>query len=162
MTHQKLVELAYNWVLKNAGCGIAFKERLTVNNSGEIPDVIGFGTWGHSVVIEAKCSRADFLRDKKKKFRQNPELGMGKHRFFICPRDLIKIEELPENWGLIYVYESGKCKRVHNPYGGNVNRFRSGFKDRNIQAEHSYMYSMLRRLKDHKVLDKIYERVELN
>jgi hypothetical protein len=61
MTHKEIVDKAYTWVLKNSSCGIAFKEFYSAACNGEYPDVIGFGAWGHSIVIECKVSRSDFL-----------------------------------------------------------------------------------------------------
>lgn len=108
MTHKDLVEIAYRWLLKNAGVGIAFKELKSIDR--EIPDAIGFGAW-KSVLIECKVSRSDFLSDKKKPHRAK---GMGNWRFYMCPRGLIKIDELPDKWGLIYVNENGKVKIEHD------------------------------------------------
>ena len=88
-THSELVEIAYKWVLKNAHCGVAFKELVTT--AMETPDVIGFGGHRYSVLIECKASRADFLKDKKKPFRANPEIGMGKLRYYCCPKGLFLI-----------------------------------------------------------------------
>lgn len=85
ITHKQAVQIAYRWVLKNASCGFALKELVTSNDTGEQPDVIGFGSSNHSVLIEVKISRADFLSDKKKKFRVNPEKGMGSRRYYCCP-----------------------------------------------------------------------------
>lgn len=104
MTHKQLVEIAYRWVLKNGSVGIAFKELKSLSN--EIPDVIGFGGW-HSILIECKVSRSDFLSDKKKPHRAK---GMGDWRFYCCPKGLIKVSELPEKWGLIYVDEKRKAR----------------------------------------------------
>ena len=104
MTHKEVIESAYRWVLKNGGMSIAFKELSSL--ASEIPDVIGFNGW-ESMVIECKVSRSDFLSDKKKPHRSK---GMGNWRFYCCPKGLIKKEELPEKWGLIYVDEKGKAK----------------------------------------------------
>lgn len=112
-THKDLVNIAYRWLLKNCSCGIAFKE-LESSGSQEIPDVIGFGAWGHSVLVEVKITRSDFLCDKRKPFRINPDEGMGKQRFYLCPHGLIKKEELPAGWGLVYVYEKVARPKVFN------------------------------------------------
>jgi hypothetical protein len=156
-THEKLVQIAYRWVMKRAACGVAFKELNTC--SGEYPDVIGFGSWGHSVLIEVKVSRSDFLKDKTKKFRKQPELGMGKYRYFCCPTGLIKVTDLPENWGLIYVNDKGRATCVHNPYGKTTesNVFSNGF-EQNMRAEHTLMYSALRRLHIKGHIDTIYDK----
>lgn len=154
--HRKLVEAAYRWVLKNSSCGVAFKELNTNACNGEYPDVIGFGAWGHSVLIECKTSRSDFHADKKKSFRKTPSLGMGTQRFYCCPTGLLKIEDLPEGWGLIYVNEKLKPKCVHSPYKGNIGERHNGF-EKNIKAEHGLMYSALRRLHLRGRIDEIYE-----
>lgn len=156
MTHKELVSSAYKWVLNRAGCGMAFKELYTLACNGEYPDVIGFSSWGKSVLIECKASRSDFHADKKKMFRMYPEQGMGRYRFYCCPTGLLKREDLPENWGLIYVNEQGRATCVHNPYnerGGNI--WSNGF-ECNMKAEHGMMYSALRRLHKRGLMDAIY------
>lgn len=149
MTHNELVEIGYKWI--NKRCGFGFKELKTIND--EIPDVIGFIS-GYSFLLEAKVSRSDFLSDKKKKFRQDPSLGMGNFRFFITPKGLIKIEDLPEMWGLIEVNDKLKARIVHNPFGkGNVYSNWKSF-DKNIIAENKVMYSVLRRLEIQGLIEK--------
>lgn len=151
-THDDLVTIAHRWVLNNASCGVAFKEISTTNTTGEIPDVIGFGSWGLSVLIECKASRSDFLCDKHKTFRKEPHKGMGTMRYYCCPTGMIKKEELPERWGLVYVSESGRATMVQDAYNPRVEpaddpydtiRYERG---KNILAEHAFMYSILRRL----------------
>ena len=156
-SHRQLVEIAYRWVLKRASCGVALKELTTINS--ETPDVIGFGSWGHSVLVEVKISRTDFLSDKNKFFRKYPEQGMGTQRFYCCPRGIIKKEDLPKGWGLIYVNEKGKAVCVHQPYKGNIGERVEGL-EKNIQAEHCLMYSALRRLHLRGRIDEIYENAE--
>lgn len=162
LTHKMLIPIAYKWVLNNGSCGIAFKELKTI--SSECPDVIGFGSWSHSVLIEVKVSRSDFLCDKKKSFRKNPNEGMGKYRFYMCPDGLIKPDDLPDGWGLIWV---GKRVRViHNPYRyaikshctiKDLSAVHDGF-EQNLKAEHSMMYSALRRLHIKGHIDTIYDK----
>jgi len=162
-THKDLIPIAYRWVLKNGSCGVAFKELNTNCINGEYPDVIGFGAWGHSVLIEVKVSRSDFLCDKKKTFRKHPEKGMGSERFYMCPSGLIKKEELPLGWGLIYVNPDGKAKVVVKngimvPYGIKAERFIVHIHEKNIKAEHGLMYSALRRLHIKGHIDSIYDK----
>ncbi len=154
-THSELVEIAYKWVMQRSG--FAFKELKTCN---EEPDVIGFRS-GESFLVECKKTRSDFLSDKNKPFRIRPELGMGKFRFFLCPKDLISIEELPENWGLIYVNEKGKARCVYNPYGkGNIYSSWDCFSPRNESAERQMMYSALRRLQIRGLVKEIYTKID--
>lgn len=161
MTHKELVEIAYRWCLRNARCGIAFKELNCTSHAGEIPDVIGFSSWQHSVVIECKVSRSDFLGDKEKKFRKNPELGMGKFRFYCCPEGLIKKDELPTGWGLIYVNVKGKAKIFYSPFGGiwRGNKVCFGSETGHsycMKSEHQLLYSALRRLFIRGLFPEIY------
>ncbi|ATC37747.1 MULTISPECIES: hypothetical protein [Elizabethkingia] len=151
-SHKDLVEIGYRWVIKK--CGFAFKELTCINN--EIADVIGFNSNG-TFVLEAKTSKADFLKDKKKSFRKDPSIGMGDWRFFIVPKGLIKVTELPEMWGLIEVNEKGKAINTFNPFGrGNFyGMWRRNSK--NKEAEMNLMYSALRRLHLRGRIDEIYQ-----
>ncbi len=66
-----------------------------------MPDVIGWKNSCRSVLIECKISRSDFLADREKPFRKNPENGMGCERFYLAPHGMIKKDELPRSWGLL-------------------------------------------------------------
>jgi hypothetical protein len=154
LTHHDLVESAYKWVLKNGSCGVAFKELYTLCNNGEYPDVIGFGGWGHSVLIECKMSRSDFAADKKKPFRIYPDLGMGSYRFYCTPKNLINIEDLPNDWGLLWVDEKLKARCIYKLAKGNLMLGQPLSK--NIKAEHELMYSALRRLQIRGRVEEIY------
>lgn len=98
MTHEKLVSKAVAW-LRSYGCGVVLSEQTCA--SGETPDAIGWKRGCHSVVVECKISRADFLGDREKPFRRRPEKGMGCERFYLVPSGLIRTPELPAGWGLL-------------------------------------------------------------
>lgn len=152
-THKELVDIAYKWILTNTPCGVAFKELITA--SYENPDAIGFCSNGITILIECKTSRSDYLADSKKVFRKDPALGVGSHRFYLCPKDLIKPDEIPQGWGLIYVNEKGKARAVKSNYVGNCDLHKTAF-EKNLQNEYCLMYSALRRLHINGVMDKIY------
>lgn len=156
MTHQELVKIAEKWLLGTRKCSFVFTELACIATS-EIPDAIGFRD-GHSILVECKTSRSDFLADGKKYFRRNAEMGVGSYRFFMTPAGIISVQDLPQGWGLIEVSEKGKPRQVwgHNPRSNvysaeNVFRF-----ERNLQAEHGMMASALRRLHLRGVLPMIY------
>lgn len=92
--------MAVMW-LRRYRCGVVLSEQACV--SGEMPDAIGWKKACHSVLVESKVSRADFLADRGKPFRQKPELGVGCERYYLAPQGLIRIEELPLGWGLLEV-----------------------------------------------------------
>jgi len=98
MTHAQLVEKAVQW-LRGYRCGVILSEQACL--SGEMPDAIGWKRTCHSVVIECKLSRADFLADRDKPFRQKSKLGLGCERFYLTPPRLLDPKELPSGWGLL-------------------------------------------------------------
>jgi hypothetical protein len=98
MTHEKLVTKAVEW-LRRYGCGVVLSEQSC--SSGEVPDAIGWKRACHSVVVECKVSRADFLADREKPFRRKAELGMGCERYYLVPGNMVNRAELPEGWGLL-------------------------------------------------------------
>lgn len=145
MTHSELVNIAYNFMLKKFSVGIAYKEIKTI--SAECADVIGFGSHQHSVLFEIKVSRSDFLADKKKPFRINPEKGIGRYRFYVCPSGMINISDLPHGWGLIWIIDN-KLEVVLNPFCRNQKIFschQNRHEQINTQAERDILYSALRR-----------------
>jgi len=117
MTHDELSKISLKWLKRSQsqnghGCIVAANE-LRSGWDGEIPDAIGFRLHGNhvfSVVVEAKTSRSDFLADKAKNHRK--EGGMGNFRYFICPEGLIKQNELPQGWGLLWVNSRGHIKAI--------------------------------------------------
>jgi hypothetical protein len=98
MTHARLVEKAVHW-LRRYRCGVVLSEQACV--SGEMPDAIGWKRTCHSVLVECKITRSDFLADRAKPFRLKPEQGVGCERFYLVPAGLIRREELPASWGLL-------------------------------------------------------------
>ena len=143
LTHKKLCDIGARW-LKNSSprkCPIVFVEMVTMG--AEIPDVIGF-TAGSSVMIEAKTSRTDFKKDAEKFSRRYPKTGVGNYRLYICKEGLIKSNEIPYKWGLLYVMKGNRVKVVKSPFKGNMGRGKR-FKV-NEGQERNIMYSALRRV----------------
>lgn len=171
MNHRELCEIGAKFLKRpesagGHGCHFTIVEAACY---GENPDVFGvrhginsngMGTF----LIEAKTSRSDFLADRNKPHRKDPSLGMGKYRYYICPNGLIKQEELPEKWGLIYVSAAGRCTVVagvlaapkikyfanglrridHNEVARNFEVL--AFNERNIQNELNLLTMALARL----------------
>ena len=109
MTHSQLVERAVRW-LRSYRCGVVLSEQACV--SGEMPDAIGWKQACHSVLVECKVSRADFVADREKPFRRKPDRGVGSERFYFSIPGLIKIEELPPGWGLLE-WRKGRVEMLH-------------------------------------------------
>jgi hypothetical protein len=108
---------------------------LTVTG-GECADALGFGYKGSSTLVECKASRSDFMADKKKWFRREPERGMGLKRYFLAPAGLLNPDELPAGWGLL----------EWNGRFVSTKRNSDLFGVRNHDAERGVLISTLRRL----------------
>jgi hypothetical protein len=108
-SHQKLVEYAVRWLRWTMKCKLISAEKGCWATS-ESPDAIGWTPLGHSVLVECKTSRSDFLADKAKPHRRYA--GMGMERWFLVPPGIVTPEDLPKNWGLIEV-RKGKVYRLH-------------------------------------------------
>src|SRR5256886_8415123 len=101
MTHEKLVKAAVAW-LRRYRCGVVLSEQSCA--SGETPDAIGWKRGCHSVLVECKISRADFLIDREKPFRRKQGSGMGCERFYLVPAGLLSAQDLPAGWGLLEMH----------------------------------------------------------
>lgn len=128
--HKECVEHATRYLSKR--CNVVLPEFFCWN--GELADVIGF-KGDNSTLIECKVSRGDFLKDKNKPFRINQAKGMGDFRYYCCPKGLIKKEELPEGWGLLYVYPSGVVREIKDCHR----------MEKNLNAEFHLLYYYARR-----------------
>src|SRR5437660_9902036 len=101
MTHSQLVDEAVRWLRLKYRCGIVLSEQSC--SSGETPDAIGWKRRNHSVVVECKVSRADFLADFGKSWRADPNCALGCERFYLVRAGMISCEELPAGWGLLEI-----------------------------------------------------------
>jgi len=123
LTHKDLCKLAVKWLQrpnsqKGHGCEIALSE-CTSGWDGECPDAIGFKLTmrgAESTVVEVKVSRSDFLSDKNKPHRNGSEVGLGRWRYYMCPEGIIKPEDLPPKFGLLYVNNRGHIKHIVSPF----------------------------------------------
>ena len=145
-SHAELVRRAARWLRgSGASCVLVVAEYRTTFLS-EIPDAIGWTCHGGSVLVECKATRADFLADKSKPHRA---LGMGQRRYFLCPANLIRADEVPEGWGLLYVSGSG-CRSVRRA------PVRAAFDDK---AERGLLLNIARRATNYKAEPFVMEEV---
>lgn len=156
--HFELCQRAAKYMSKS-GFGVVFDDRFQPNTSnGEKPDAMGFRA-GVSCLIEAKVSRADFLADKSKRFRQFPTLGMGDWRFYICPPNIITKEDLPTGWGLLYARE--KSIKMVKGWPSNTRWITEKPFKANKEAEQYYTYSALRRMQIRGHLSDVYKGLDI-
>ncbi|OFE11401.1 hypothetical protein PHACT_12655 [Pseudohongiella acticola] len=154
MTHDEIVQRAERF-LQSMNCKVVIRDPFRAHtHTGEQPDAIGWRD-GLSFLIEAKASRADFLADRKKKFRSAPETGMGDWRFYMCPPNVIMPEDLPAGWGLLWVHPR-KVERVTG-FPRNCHYHRGKPFQGNKVAENMMLVSALRRLTIRGYLPEIYQ-----
>jgi len=127
--------MAVSW-LRRYRCGVVLSEQACA--SGEMPDAIGWKKKCHSVVVECKVSRGDFLADSTKPWRRQPETGVGGERYYLAPHGMIRVDELPSGWGLLEV--SGREIEKVKPSAKNL-RSTVGF-----QYEMNLLLASLRRV----------------
>ena len=79
----------------------------------------------------------------------SPESGMGQLRYYFCPLGVIRPEDLPPKWGLLYV-DRGKVTIERGPdptcWPGNFFDAYS-FKDRNSKGETRMLLSAVGRMR---------------
>ena len=150
ISHSYLVHAGAAW-LRRQGFAIVTTE-LATTATREIPDVIGFRA-SCSAVIEVKCSRSDFLRDRNKPHRQSG--GLGVYRFFLSQPGIVEAYDLPPKWGLLHL-DGRSIRRVLAPRGnlwapydssGQGTSTWSAFQhETNLAQERHVLYSIARRL----------------
>lgn len=171
-THKQLTEIAVKWLKrshsqKGPGCHVAVSECRS-GWSDEIPDAIGFRAAGKndgSVIVEVKISRSDFLADAKKPHRNGSVIGLGNWRYYLCPEGVIRPDEIPTNWGLLYVNNRGHIKAVIGPmlesnYRKRMRLIESMRQDSNAEGERFLLVKLLSRVGDPEILNTKYR--ELN
>jgi Holliday junction resolvase len=144
ITHAELVELGRNWLIRpfyttapygHYGCSVVLTELSAATYGAEIPDVLGFCP-NKSVLIECKASLADFRADQKKPFRIVGENALGLLRWYLAPRGLIPIEEIPGKWGLLEVLQGRSI----------IATKKAEPQSRGYESEMACLLSLLRRL----------------
>ncbi|MDD5459966.1 MAG: MmcB family DNA repair protein [Phycisphaerae bacterium] len=79
-------------------------DALAIKKSWANPCIVGY---------EIKVSRSDFLKDNK----WQAYLDMCNELYFVCPKDLIALNEVPESCGLKHVNENGYMRTIKKaPY----------------------------------------------
>ena len=152
--HDRLVGMAVRW-LRKRGFPIATGE-LVFSGKGEQPDAIVFCS-NSTAIVEVKISRSDFQADSKKPWRSGrPSLCV--YRYYLCPEGLIKPEELPKGWGLLYANKrsislvDGYAGNIWSPYPSKWESDRPWQHVPDLDDERRALYSIARRLMSSKGL----------
>lgn len=95
--------------------------------------------------FEIKISRADYFKDSKKE--KHTKGGGANYFYYVCPKDLIKKEEVQNPYGLIYV-SFGQVEIIKKPKQRHNNRYD------NWEKLANKMYWKYRELWKQKYVDK--------
>jgi hypothetical protein len=137
LTHKKLCKIAQDYLAGHRfNCPVVVTE-LSCYKVDEIPDALGFQNDGRSILIECKVSKADYLADRKKLFRQAEYLGMGNEMYFLIPYGVIEKKDYPEKWGVLIYHPGGMIRMEQKPECFETNK----------AAEVALLTAVVRRLK---------------
>lgn len=112
--HELLSQSACAWALRYGFSSVAMNTE-TAGGRG-ICDAVAVGVirgQKRSAVFESKVSRSDFFADRKKWHRRlfstHPRVT---DEWYVTPAGLVKVDELPEGWGLLEADEKGRLRVV--------------------------------------------------
>jgi hypothetical protein len=96
----------------------AFRE---VELRGRRIDLVAMGLWERTrnvgfraIGVEVKVSRADFMRELDAPDKRAPAEKLMHECYFATPQGLVRLDEVPEGWGLLEVSAAG-LKRTKAP-----------------------------------------------
>lgn len=85
-----------------------------VTLTAENPDIWATNGY-HTTLVEVKTSHSDFIADKNKWVRSTAaeiaDKQLGNFRYYLCPKDIIGIDEIPDKWGLL-IFDGKKIMKV--------------------------------------------------
>jgi hypothetical protein len=110
-SHAELIQRAGRWLTHTRKSVVVVTE-CTAFCASLTPDALGWTARGESTLIECKTSVSDFYRDRSKPSHRSGRL-VGRERFYLTPRGLLKPELIPDPWGLLEV--RGTIVRVVKP-----------------------------------------------
>lgn len=100
--HKKLKALGMKW-LKEKCVDIAVRE-VKYKNMRSVADVVGINLKRKEVrILEAKATRADYIRDKKLMDLDKSYYKHCNYFYIICPKDVLQLDDVPKEYGLLWV-----------------------------------------------------------
>ncbi|MNJ90018.1 hypothetical protein D3C87_76090 [compost metagenome] len=112
--HKNLKKLAL-YFLKQKVTDLVANE-VEFANAWSVADAVGLNLKRREVrVIEVKATKGDFTRDTKLFGDKTSYFYHAHYSYIMCPENVIKPEEVPYGYGLIWVDENDVCIMVKNP-----------------------------------------------
>lgn len=123
--HKALKRLALHW-LKERVVDLVANE-VKFKNTKSIADAVGINLKRKEIrIIEVKATKEDFKRDHKLFDEQNTYYNHAHYSYLMCPEGIIKKEEVPEGYGLLWVDDYDGIKLVKRPNKNN-NKLKTTF-----------------------------------
>ncbi|AEO93935.1 gp692 [Bacillus phage G] len=114
LVHKNLKRLAL-YFLKEKVTDIVANE-VDFANSWSVADAVGLNLKRREVrVVEVKASKGDFTRDKKLFGDKTSYFYHAHYSYIMCPTNVIKPEEVPYGYGLLWVDEYDKIEVIKKP-----------------------------------------------
>lgn len=122
-------------------------------------DAVAVGLWkshGHKIEgFEIKVSRSDFLNELKQPEKSQPVFRYCNLWWLVTPKGLVQPDELPENWGLLELQDSGSLRERVKPGKLKPDPITVGFfaslMRRGTEADHALVDSLVRKQIDERV-----------
>ena len=87
-------------------------------------DAFVIGAWpsdhNKRIAFEIKVSRQDFLNEMKKCNKRRPALFFSNEFYFVCPKGMIKPEEIPSDCGLIEYEDEKLITKINAPFRESI------------------------------------------
>lgn len=114
IVHKHLKNLALKF-LKEKVTDLVVSE-VPFDNAWSIADACGLNFKRKEVrVVEVKATKGDFLRDKKLFNEKTSYFYHAHYSYIMCPTDIIKPEEIPHGYGLLWVDEFDNITMMKKP-----------------------------------------------
>jgi len=155
MTHEELRQRAVKWLTNRKRCSVVLSEMTSA--AWEIPDAIGWKV-ATSFLVECKVSRSDF-RANRNKAHVRSRSGVGRHRYFLTPPNLVRVEDLaevgsegvePSDYGLLWAADDYIHVVKEATYRSEIDP----------QSETAMLVSALRRVRTREFLTIVPHEVE--
>lgn len=113
--HKHLKRLAL-YFLKEKTTDLCANE-VDFGNAYSIADAVGINLKRREVrVIEVKATKGDFVRDKKLFGEKTSYFHHAHYSYIMCPREIIKADEIPHGYGLLWVDEYDTIEIIKKPF----------------------------------------------
>jgi hypothetical protein len=156
LIHKRLKLLGLKFLKKRVVDLVCIEAKY--RNMRSIADVCGINLKRKEVrIIEVKASRQDYLRDKKIFDIDQSYYKHCQYFYIMCPTEILQLNEVPKEYGLIWVDENDNITVKRNPkkYNDKVKTtFVTSLKNVCRALTNNYLYKYIYPLNNIEIDDK--------